>query len=56
MLYGELARFIFRIFGIRTPRRKNVDGGAPPSIEGPKANNNGNSWDNAWGDDFTKGQ
>jgi peroxin-13 len=56
MLYGELARFIFRLLGIRTTPRKNTDGGGPPSIHGPKANDSDNSWDNNWGDDFAKGQ
>ncbi|XP_078163090.1 peroxin 13 [Carex rostrata] len=54
VLYGELARFIFRLFGIRTTPRKNI-GEGPPSFQGPKANNNGNSWDNVWGDDLAKG-
>ncbi|KAJ4811365.1 Peroxisomal membrane protein 13 [Rhynchospora pubera] len=55
MLYGELARFIFKFLGIRTTPRKNIDGGGPPSLDAPKASNSGNSWDNVWGDDLAKG-
>ncbi|KAJ3707209.1 hypothetical protein LUZ61_010914 [Rhynchospora tenuis] len=55
MLYAELARYIFRFLGIRTPPRKNIDGGVPPSLDAPKASNSGNSWDNVWGGDLAKG-
>ncbi|KAF3451012.1 hypothetical protein FNV43_RR07101 [Rhamnella rubrinervis] len=58
MLYGELARFVLRLLGIRTkPKKVNPPGpdGLPlpgPQnqnyIEGPKAAPNG-SWDNVWG-------
>ncbi|KAJ3669978.1 hypothetical protein LUZ60_010302 [Juncus effusus] len=51
MLYGELARFVFRLFGIRTRPRKSVDGPGAPAVEGAKPNN----WDNVWGNDFVKG-
>ena len=55
MLYGELARFVLRLLGIKTKKKKGVDKGAEaPSLQGPgqqfveapKANNN--SWDNVW--------
>ncbi|MQL73844.1 hypothetical protein Taro_006225 [Colocasia esculenta] len=57
MLYGELARFVLRILGIRTKGRKAVPGqpgGLPGpaarlTIEGPKAE--AGSWDNVWGMD-----
>ncbi|XP_027107380.2 peroxisomal membrane protein 13 isoform X1 [Coffea arabica] len=61
LLYGELARFVLRILGIRTKPKK----GQPPGphglqgphnphgnqnyIEGPKAPPSG-GWDNLWGD------
>lgn len=64
MLYGELARFVFRILGIRTKAKKvhpppgpNGLPGAPGApvppgsqnyIEGPKAAPNG-AWDGVWG-------
>ncbi|ONK65158.1 uncharacterized protein A4U43_C07F34290 [Asparagus officinalis] len=58
MLYGELARFVFRLLGIRTKSRRNPqrapgelpgpDGQAQQYIEGPKAPSG--SWDNVWGD------
>lgn len=62
MLYGELARFVLRLLGIKTKPRKvqqvGPDGlplpGAPHHphqgqnlIEGPKAAPEG-SWDNVW--------
>ena len=60
MLYGELARFVLRLLGIRTkPKKVNPPGpdGFPlpgPQnqnyIEGPKAAPSG-SWDNVWGND-----
>ncbi|PKI55274.1 hypothetical protein CRG98_024290 [Punica granatum] len=63
MLYGELARFVLRILGIRTKSRKVQPGpnglpGAPGApmprgsqnyVEGPKAAPNG-AWDGVWGD------
>lgn len=61
LLYGELARFVLRLLGIRTKPKK----GQPPGphgiqgphnshgnqnyIEGPKAPPSG-GWDNLWGD------
>ncbi|KAK4778950.1 hypothetical protein SAY86_006478 [Trapa natans] len=62
MLYGELARFVFKILGIRTQRKKphpppgpNGLPGAPMLqgnqhyIEGPKTAPTG-GWDGLWGD------
>lgn len=55
MLYGELARFVLRLLGIKTkPKKGSVKGsGAPPLegtsqqfVEAPKATNN--SWDSVW--------
>ena len=55
MLYGELARFVMRLLGIRTKSKKGrVQGAEAPAFEGhgqqfmaaPKANN---SWDSVWG-------
>ncbi|XP_071690063.1 peroxisomal membrane protein 13-like isoform X2 [Rutidosis leptorrhynchoides] len=57
MLYGELARFVFRLFGIRTSSRRNkiqppghVNGPNGPQnyIEPPKSAPTG-SWDGVWG-------
>ncbi|KAF8388609.1 hypothetical protein HHK36_027286 [Tetracentron sinense] len=65
LLYGELARFVFRLLGIRTKPRKVLppatDGvpgphsmhGGQNYIEGPKAAPSG-SWDSVWGDDTSK--
>ncbi|KAM4105891.1 hypothetical protein ACB094_04G026800 [Castanea mollissima] len=64
MLYGELARFVLRILGIRTkPKKVHPPGpngyphpgphnynGNQNYIEGPKAAPSG-SWDNVWGND-----
>jgi peroxin-13 len=65
MLYGELARFVLRLLGIKT---KNVNPPGPnghphhgphnPSgnmnyIEGPKAAPSGN-WDNVWGNEASE--
>ncbi|KAL5219200.1 hypothetical protein ABZP36_019884 [Zizania latifolia] len=56
MLYGELARFVLRLLGIKTKTKKGgVQGAETSSFEGPgcqfaeapKANN---SWDNVWTD------
>jgi peroxin-13 len=56
MLYGELARFILRLLGIKTKPKKGggVKGSGAPSLEGtgqqfveaPKATSN--SWDSVW--------
>ncbi|CAN6281087.1 unnamed protein product [Urochloa humidicola] len=55
MLYGELARFVLRLLGIKTkPKKGGVKGSGGPSVEGtsqrfveaPKATNN--SWDSVW--------
>ncbi|RCV40559.1 hypothetical protein SEVIR_9G063700v4 [Setaria viridis] len=55
MLYGELARFVLRLLGIKTkPKKGGVKGsGAPPLegtsqqfVEAPKATNS--SWDSVW--------
>ncbi|KAF6162251.1 hypothetical protein GIB67_008380 [Kingdonia uniflora] len=66
LLYGELARFVLRLLGIKTKPRKVQPGGPDGQhgphithggqnyIEGPKAAPNG-SWDNVWGNDPTKG-
>ena len=61
LLYGELARFVLRLLGIKTRPRK-VQGQVPKGlpaphaahanqndIEGPKAAPSG-SWDNVWGE------
>uniref|UniRef100_A0A6N2LEY1 Uncharacterized protein n=1 Tax=Salix viminalis TaxID=40686 RepID=A0A6N2LEY1_SALVM len=67
MLYGELARFVLRLLGIRTkPRMVNPQGpnglplpgmegtnANPRYIEGPKAAPSG-SWDNVWENDAGK--
>ncbi|KAK1292276.1 Peroxisomal membrane protein 13 [Acorus calamus] len=60
MLYGELARFVLRILGIKTKQRRpppsQMGPGALPGpngqtyIEGPKAAAPG-GWDNVWGED-----
>lgn len=61
MLYGELARFVLRLLGIKTkPRKVNQPGpnglpgphnphGNQNLIEGPKAAPSG-GWDNVWGE------
>ncbi|XP_074556163.1 peroxisomal membrane protein 13-like isoform X2 [Curcuma longa] len=58
MLYGELARFVLRILGIRTKPRKQQQLGPPGEFpaaagqhfaEGPKASG---SWDSVWADDM----
>lgn len=62
MLYGELARFVLRLLGIRTKQKKGIPQGpdglpAPHQnphgnqnyIEGPKAAPSG-AWDSVWGD------
>ncbi|OVA05136.1 hypothetical protein BVC80_7159g1 [Macleaya cordata] len=68
VLYGELARFVLRVLGVRTKPRKvhppgpdgipgpynNGNGGGQHYIEGPKAAPSG-SWDNVWGNDGTRG-
>lgn len=55
MLYGELARFVLRLLGIkRKPKKGSLQGPEAPAMEGPshqfveapKATNN---WDNVWG-------
>ena len=61
LLYGELARFVLRILGIRTkPKRVQQQGpdGLPlPGphnqnfIEGPPKAAPAGSWDNVWGND-----
>ena len=59
LLYGELARFVLRLLGIKTRSRKHPqlepgrlpgpDGNGQHYIEGPKAATG--SWDNVWGND-----
>ncbi|KAJ4730317.1 Peroxisomal membrane protein 13 [Melia azedarach] len=61
LLYGELARFVLRLLGIKTkPRKVNQPGpnglpgpqnphGNQNYIEGPKAAPSG-AWDNVWGE------
>lgn len=55
MLYGELARFVLRMLGIRTKSKKGkVQGPDTPAFEGPaqqfiEAPKGNNSWDNVWG-------
>ncbi|KAG6664586.1 peroxisomal membrane protein 13-like [Carya illinoinensis] len=65
VLYGELARFVFRILGIRTKPKKIHPPGPPnglpfPGPHNPHANQNyieeakavpSGSWDNVWGND-----
>jgi peroxin-13 len=55
MLYGELARFVLRLLGIKTkPKKGGVQPAGAPSSEGqvqqfadvPKANNF--AWDSVW--------
>ena len=64
LLYGELARFVLRLLGIKTkPKKVNPLGpngqplmgpadfpGNENHIEGPKAAPGG-SWENVWGND-----
>jgi len=55
MLYGELARFVLRLLGVRRKPKKGgsiqgpealaFEGPSRQSIEAPKTNN----WDNVWG-------
>ncbi|OIW15919.1 hypothetical protein TanjilG_04454 [Lupinus angustifolius] len=67
VLYGELARFVLRLLGIR-PKQKKVNPPGPNgqpqhlphnsygnvnSMEGPKAAPSG-AWDNVWGNDPTQ--
>ncbi|XP_020096613.1 peroxisomal membrane protein 13-like isoform X1 [Ananas comosus] len=62
LLYGELARFVLRILGVKTkPGKAHVPGpGEVPAfvgqggrfIEAPK--DNGGSWDNVWGGDVKR--
>ncbi|XP_038987899.1 peroxisomal membrane protein 13-like isoform X2 [Phoenix dactylifera] len=62
LLYGELARFVLRLLGIKTRPRKHPqlvpgasagpDGNGQQYVEGPKAATG--SWDNAWGGDVKK--
>lgn len=62
MLYGELARFVLRLLGIRTkPNKVHPPGGeglpGPPNgapgnqnyIQGPKTAPGGGAWDSVWG-------
>ncbi|GER54595.1 peroxisome biogenesis factor 13 [Striga asiatica] len=59
MLYGELARFVLRLLGVRTKANKvhppGFEGqnlpGAQNFIEGPKAAPSGGGWDSVWGGD-----
>ena len=65
MLYGELARFVLRVLGIRTKPKKvqppgpdglPLTGPGPQNrnyLEGPKAAP-GAAWDNVWGNDAAK--
>lgn len=65
LLYGELARFVFRILGIKTKPKKvqppgpdglPLPGPGPQNqnyLEAPKAAP-GASWDNVWGTDTGK--
>ncbi|KAM7521936.1 hypothetical protein LguiA_011838 [Lonicera macranthoides] len=61
MLYGELARFVLRLLGVRT-NRKRVQPGGPNGlpgphnpqgnqnyVEGPKVAPPSGNWDNVWG-------
>lgn len=55
MLYGELARFVFRLLGVRTrpnkiqPPGANGPHGPQNYIEQPKGAPAGSSWDGVWG-------
>jgi len=65
LLYGELARFVLRLLGIRSKSKKvhppGPNGQRLPGpynssgdvnyIEAPKAAPSGGSWDNVWGND-----
>ncbi|KAI4334625.1 hypothetical protein L6164_019290 [Bauhinia variegata] len=53
VLYGELARFILRLLGIRTKPREVNSPVNKNCIEEPKAASSG-SWDNVWENDTTK--
>jgi peroxin-13 len=55
MLYGELARFVFRLMGIKTKPKKGgvqyvgaqlLEEQGQQFADAPKANNN--SWDSVW--------
>ena len=55
MLYGELARFVLRLLGVkRKPKKGSLQGPEAPAFEGPsqqfmEAPKAGNNWDNVWG-------
>ncbi|KAK7402244.1 hypothetical protein VNO78_14353 [Psophocarpus tetragonolobus] len=66
LLYGELARFVLRLLGIRKPKKVQSPGpngqplpgphqssGSVNYIEAPKAAPSG-SWDNVWGNDASQ--
>ncbi|XP_010551992.1 PREDICTED: peroxisomal membrane protein 13-like [Tarenaya hassleriana] len=52
LLYGELARFVLRILGVKTkPRKMHGPNGNQNHPEGPKADAApSGGWDNVWGD------
>jgi peroxin-13 len=54
MLYGELARFVLRLLGIRRKTKKgSLQGSEAPAFEGPGKQFMeapiANNWDNVWG-------
>lgn len=61
LLYGELARFVLRILGIRTKKKKIHPPGPPNGLPLPGPHNQNyleeakaapsGSWDNVWGND-----
>ncbi|KAJ6834781.1 peroxisomal membrane protein 13 [Iris pallida] len=64
MLYGELARFVLRLLGIRTKPRKQQQLGHPGELPGPEGQAQhytegskapSGAWDSVWGDDAVRG-
>ncbi|KAK1275009.1 Peroxisomal membrane protein 13 [Acorus gramineus] len=52
MLYGELARFVFNILGLKTKQRTPPPQTGQKCIEGPKAAPG--AWDNVWGEGLNR--
>jgi peroxin-13 len=56
MLYGELARFVLRLLGVkRKPKKGSLQGPEAPAFKEPSQqfmeapSKAGNNWDNVWG-------
>ncbi|XP_058097701.1 peroxisomal membrane protein 13 [Magnolia sinica] len=65
MLYGELARFVLRLLGVKTKPKMHHQPGPPGALPGPDANGQNyiegpkaasGSWDTVWTDDGSKGR